>query len=282
MLDPRSRHVIAGIGILGLALVFVILLSTPSTLVGSSTTYVDTFATGRSGDAVPLSGFLEVGGGHGLPEGFANWTSGPDESGTGRWPGVANYYGADALAVRSYFTPGLYTPLNVFMLETRQVNVFHSLGASYRAVLGMEPIEEDAVMVPLNRSASPVRGLVPEALPMTRILVERVGGDGAVEERRLAYTFWVVEETWHSPTRATWVRAEIQVPPNGSHAAHDAVLRDFIGSLGARLFRLPDAEAEPLVAEMFMAQGLAGWMVLTTSVTVPGVVVAWGLRGGRR
>ncbi len=271
-------------GAVGLALVMVVLLSTPATLVGASTSYVDTHLAGRSGNAEPVAGFLDLADPEDLadfPLRLGAWEGGPDESRAGRWPRVAEYYDAEGLLVRAYSRPGLYVPLDVFILQTRQTHVFHSLEASYRAVLGMDTLSVTPVHLELNRESSEAPHLVPAAVPGSRLLVERVGADGP-EERRIAYTFWVIEEDWRVPTRATWVRAELIVPANGPYDAHDALILDFMGELGARLFRVPDPALEPLVVEILFAKGPLGGLAATGSVVAPTGAMAWGIREWRR
>ncbi len=231
------------IGFLLLALVIIILLSTPSSILASSVTTIDTELIHASGDAMSVRTMMDFGSSEHIaafPMIIGDWRGNDYETAK-----LKESLGADVMLMRAYSHPKIYQPVFFHILQSNNRSSFHPPIVCYPAlgytieeegrtnilVHNVSWVEEPLFGVPATKSLYHNVTISAKKL----IVVKESNADGKVTERRVVLYFYVKDNPLSSDT-VTIVRVSALAPVDGSYEGVLNICKDFMGDTFPYMF----------------------------------------------
>lgn len=281
MTDIARLPLVSGL-VLGLVIAG-LLVTSPAAFVGQGATFIDTTGWADEGGGAPVetTGYLRSSEDlDRVPSQFGEWNMTQDKSDEPGWQNVKETFKADALISRDYVKPGLYTPVNVFVIDSQFTRVLHSLPVSY----GLEGFEQNAsstVQLNVTNATWLAEDSPNQQIPVVEgTFVKTNATTGEVEERRLVHYYWVKRQAWGVTDHLTWVGTNMRVPSDGNITPHRELLANFTTSVTAQMFTPEASDVEDTVAQALVNERPLGPVLLGASVLVPVSLVGYGLWGG--
>jgi len=278
------------IGLLLLAFVIVILLSTPSMLLAKSITTIGTELSHATGDETPVRAMMDFGNNEHMqafPEQIGDW-KGSDYN-TSR---IAESLSADVLLMRAYSHPKLYQPVFFLIMQSTNRSSFHPPIVCYPA-LGYA-IEEEGKEMILVQNISWIeelplydtrkdkgKGEDKEGIYFNRtitisakklIVIKESGENGneKVIERRTVLYFYVKERPLASNT-ITMVRVSALAPLEGSYDGILNITKEFMGDTMPYMFEI--REEEPILFTVLASGSVSGKVALAMLFLAPFIII---------
>ena len=263
------------IGLLLLAFVIIILLSTPSMLLAKSITTIGTELSHATGDETPVRAMMDFGSNEHMqafPEQIGDW-KGSDYNTSG----IAESLGADVLLMRAYSHPKLYQPVFFLIMQSTNRSSFHPPIVCYPA-LGYTIEEEAKGEVPVHNvswAAGPWRSEKDVTFNGTisarkLIVVKESKEDGKVTERRVVLYFYVKESPFASNT-ITMVRVSALAPLEGSYDGILNITKEFMGDTMPYMFEI--REEKPMLFTVLASGSASGKVALVMLFLAPFIII---------
>lgn len=270
------------IGLLLLAFVIIILLSTPSMLLAKSITTIGTELSHAAGDETPVRAKMDFGSNEHMqafPEQIGDWTG--SDYNTSR---VAESLGADVMLMRAYSHPKLYQPVFFLILQSTNRSSFHPPIVCYPA-LGYTIEEEGKGEVPVHNvswAAGPWRsekferehGVLFNGTISAKklIVVKESKEEGKVTERRVVLYFYVKESPFGlTSNTVTMVRVSALAPLEGSYDGVLNITEAFMGDTMPYMFEI--REEEPILFTVLTSGSVSGKVALTMLFLAPFTII---------
>ena len=280
------------IGLLLLAFVIVILLSTPSMLLAKSITTIGTELSHATGDETPVRAMMDFGNNEHMqafPEQIGDW-KGSDYN-TSR---IAESLSADVLLMRAYSHPKLYQPVFFLIMQSTNRSSFHPPIVCYPA-LGYTIEEEGKEMIPVQNISwieelplydtrkDKGKGEDKEGIYFNRtitisakklIVIKKSGENGneKVTERRTVLYFYVKENPFGlTPNTVTMVRVSALAPLEGSYDGILNITKEFMGDTMPYMFEI--REEEPILFTALASGSVSGKVALVILFLAPFTII---------
>lgn len=274
-------------GTVALILVVAGLLSTPSMIFAKTVSVVDTELREQSPHAARVLTQYDLGDNASLqklPEKLGNWSL----THTYDWDSVATLLSANTMLSRDYERADLAQPVNLLIVQSRNVSTFHPAPVCYVAQGWTVPDDGQIVSVPVpNASWSQAQWLskgepyvfqgemTAKALDVTK----GIGTKNATEH--VALYVYLKREDWQITNDITWLRFEIDVPPGTGADAVLPILSDLFAQTVPHIFAFDAGHEQNLAESLVTRAGAAGYAVMAIGVAVPAGVIVSGMRTRR-
>jgi hypothetical protein len=270
------------IGFLLLAFVIIILLSTPSSILASSITTIDTELSHASGDETLVRTLMDFGNNEHIaafPMVIGDWRGNDYDTAK-----LKESLGADVMLLRAYSHPEIRQLVFFHILQSNNLSSFHPPIVCYPALgyaieeEGKENISVQNVswatkpMYPVLESRKEECGCFNGTFSAKKLIVVKESKeDGKVTERRVVLYFYVKDNPLSSDT-VTIVRVSALAPADGSYESALNICKDFMGDTFPYMFEF--REGEDIIAVQLAKSGIGGWLIIGALVSVPiGIIV---------
>jgi hypothetical protein len=267
------------IGLLLLAFVLIILLSTPSSLLAKSITTIGTELSHASASETPVRTLMDFGSTEHMrafPRQIGDWR-GMDYNASQ----TAERLGADVMLMRAYSHPNYYQPVFFLILQSMNRSSFHPPPVCY-AALGYS-IEEEAAEEVLVQNLSWAEGpwwaerdvsFNGTIAVKKLVVVKESEEDGKVTERRVVLYFYVKDNPFASDT-VTMVRVSALAPLDGSYDEILMVTKEFMGDTIPCMFEL--RREEPVLFTLLASGSVMGKVALVALFLPPLALIFYPL-----
>ncbi|CAD6493205.1 MAG: hypothetical protein EMLJLAPB_00473 [Candidatus Argoarchaeum ethanivorans] len=262
------------IGLILLALVVILLFSTPSTFFSSSITTIDTELSHASGKEIMVEMKLDFGNNEHMrafPMHIDGW-KGSDYN-TER---VAKSLGADVMLMRAYSHPESYQPVFLLIVQSDNRSSFHPPVICYPA-LGYTIEEEGKEEIPvhnvswvakpmysISESRKEEMGYFNGTISSKKLIVLKES-NGKVTERRVVLYFYVKEGI---PSKdITMIRVSSLAPTEGSYEGVLDLTRAFMGKTIPYMFE--PKEMQPTMFTIITSNSITGKLVVLLFLIIP-------------
>jgi hypothetical protein len=259
------------LGLLALALVMALLLSTPALMFSPGVTFIDSELYRSSGKETYVRTKMDLGKSEhvsALPHQLGVW-QGYDYDTTR----AKESLGTEVMLLRGYDRPGLYQPIFFLLIQAKTESSFHPPPICYTG-MGYEIEEEGKEQILVKEESwAETTSLSSMSIPMTRIVIFKKSG-GKVKERRVALYCYVKGNQFTSDT-ITMIRVEGLAPIEGSYEGILNMEKDFIASVIPYLFE-PSREAEwkPLALQL-IEMGSGGYLAIALMLFIPLAIIIY-------
>ncbi len=266
------------VGLLLLALVFILLFSTPSTFFARSITTIDTELSHASGKGIMVEMKMDFGNNEHMrafPRHIDGW-KGSDYN-TER---VAKSLGADVMLIRAYSHPESYQPVFFLIIQSRNRSSFHPPIVCYPA-LGYTIEEEGKEEIPVHNLswvAEPIYsisesrkkgiGYFNGTISSKKLVVSKES-NGKVTERRVVLYFYVKEGI--SSNNITMIRVSAITPIEGSYEGALDLTREFMGETVPYMFELQ--EKQPIMLTLITSNSVTGKLAVLLLLIIPFLLI---------
>ena len=273
------------IGLILLAFVVILLLSSPSLLLSKSISTIDTELSHASGDATPVRTRMDFGNNEHIrafPYVIGDW-KGTDYSSTR----VAESLGADVMLLRAYWHPNSYQPVFFLIMQSKNRSSFHPPIVCYPALgytieeEGKESVSVQNVswveepLFNLSEREKERFGCFNGTISVKKLVVVKES-DGNVTERRVVLYFYVKENPIASDT-VTMVRVSARIPIHGPVGSYETILnncKELTADALPYMFEFQQ-EKEDIIAVSLAKSGSAGWFVIAVLLGLPLLVILY-------
>jgi len=258
------------IGLLCLACVLVLLLSSPQSLFSREVSFIDTEIDQASGGAVTVRTKMDFGDSEHVRAfpmeidewvGFAYDTAATEQA-----------MGAAVILLRAYEKPTLDQPLFLVIMQAETNTSFHRPPVCY-AFQGYEIAEEGTETILVSDADWAEEG-TPKAIPVKKLVVFKEQ-DGVVTERRVVIYYYVKGNPVISDT-ITMVQVSAVAPIDGSY---DEILGEVKGFAALTLPYLFDPSADDNNGGILLLQlidwGPGGYVVVILMLIVPLAIILY-------
>jgi len=262
------------IGLIVLAFVVIILLSTPSTIFAQAITTIGTELSRATGDETVVRTKVDFGNNEHMRV-FAEQI--------GAWSGyeynttqMTAQLGADVMLMRAYSHPELYQPVFFLIMQSTKPSSFHPPIVCYPALGYTIESEEKEPIVVQNISWAEGRWLQKETPSNATIMVKKLivykeaEEDHRITERRLVLYFYVKERPF-DPSTITFIRVEALIPTEGSYDGMLAIASQFMGDTIPYMFEL--RREEPIIFVLLASRSLASKAALALLILIPLLII---------
>ncbi|RZB28821.1 MAG: hypothetical protein AEth_01823 [Candidatus Argoarchaeum ethanivorans] len=262
------------IGLILLALVFILLFSTPSTFFARSITTIDTELSHASGKEIMVKMKVDLGNNEHMrafPRHIDGW-KGSDY----KTDGVQKSLGADVMLMRAYSHPEAYQPVFFLIVQSDNRSSFHPPIICYPA-LGYTIEEDDKEEIPVHDvswAAKPIystwenrkeeRGYFNGTIPSKKLVVSK-GSNGKVTERRVVLYFYVKKGI--SSKDITMIRVSAIAPTEGSYEGTLDLTRAFMGETIPYMFE--PKEGQPTMFTLITSNSITGKLAVLLFLSIP-------------
>ncbi|RLG23640.1 hypothetical protein DRN76_05100 [Methanosarcinales archaeon] len=266
------------IGLLLLALLFILLFSTPSTFFARSITTIDTELSHASGREIMVEMKMDFGNNEHMrafPRHINGW-KGSDYN-TER---VAKSLGADVMLMRAYLHPESYQPVFFLIVQSRNRSSFHPPVVCYPA-LGYTIEEEGKEEIPVHNVswvAKPIysisesrkeeRGYFNGTISSKKLVVSKES-NGRVTERRVVLYFYVKEGI--SSNDITMIRVSAIAPTEGSYEGVLNLTRAFMGETVPYMFE--PQQKQPTMFTLITSNSVTGKLTVLLLLIIPFLLI---------
>ena len=234
------------IGLLILAFVFILLLSSPSMILARRVTMIGTELSYASGYELPVRTKLNLGNTEHMqafPKQIDGWTAFDYDTSQ-----LLEQLGADVMLMRAYAHPKSYQPIFFLIMQSHNRTSFHPPIVCYPA-LGYTVEDEGREIVTVPNTSwvedpwfSAIERRNETVLPVKKLVVVKNSPDtGEITERRVVLYFYVKEPPLSSDT-ITMVRVDALAPTDGSYDGILNVSREFMGKTIPCMFEVQRPE----------------------------------------
>jgi len=270
------------IGFTLLGFVSIILLSTPSSILASSITTIDTELSHASGDAMSVRTQMDFGNSEhvaAFPVITGDWRGTDDDTAK-----LKESLGADVMLMRAYSHPEIRQLVFFHILQSNNRSSFHPPIVCYPA-LGYTIEEEGRTNISVHNvswaseplistweSRKEECGCFNGTFSAKKLVVTKESNtDGKVTERRVVLYFYVKDNPISSDT-VTVVRVSALAPTDGSYEGVLDICKDFMGDTFPYMFEF--REEEDIIAVQLAKSGIGGWLIMGALVSMPiGIIV---------
>ena len=266
------------IGLLLLALLFILLFSTPSTFFARSITTIDTELSHASGREIMVEMKMDFGNNEHMrafPRHINGW-KGSDYN-TER---VAKSLGADVMLMRAYLHPESYQPVFFLIVQSRNRSSFHPPVVCYPA-LGYTIEEEGKEEIPVHNVswvAKPIysisesrkeeRGYFNGTISSKKLVVSKES-NGRVTERRVVLYFYVKEGI--SSNDITMIRVSAIAPTEGSYEGVLNLTSAFMGETVPYMFE--PQQKQPTMFTLITSNSVTGKLTVLLLLIIPFLLI---------
>ena len=266
------------IGLILLALVVILLFSTPSTFFSRSITTIDTELSHASGKEIMVEMKLDFGNNehmHAFPMHIGSW-KGSDYN----TEGVAKSLGADVMLMRAYSHPESYQPVFLLIVQSRNRSSFHPPVICYPA-LGYTIEEEGKEKIPVHNGSWVAKPMysIPESRKedmgyfngtiSSKKLIVLKESNGKVTERRVVLYFYVKEGI---PSKdITMIRVSSLAPTKGSYEGVLDLTRAFMGETIPYMFE--PKERQPTMFTIITSNSITGKLAVLLFLIIPFLLI---------
>ena len=271
------------IGLILLGFVSIFLLSSPSSILASSITTIDTELSHASGDAMSVRTQMDFGNNEqvaAFPREIGDWRGNNYETSK-----LEENLGADVMLMRAYSHPKIRQPVFFHILQSNNLSSFHPPIVCYPA-LGYTIAEEgkESISVPnvswveeplfaISESKKDELGGFNGTFSVKKlIVVKESNADGKVTERRVVLYFYVKGNPLSSDT-VTIVRVSALAPVEGSYEGVLDICKDFMGDTFPYMFEFQQGGA--IIAVRLAKSGIAGWSVIAVLFALPFLIILY-------
>ena len=287
------------IGVLAFVFVVILLLSTPSLILGKQISVIDTELSYASGHETAVKTRLDFGSNEhvqAFPREIGDWQSIVFNTSK-----LAESLRADVMLLRAYghtYANGTLKGEQVllFIMQSQNCSSFHFPLVCYPAV-GYTIEEEGTEQVAVPNASWAERLAIPETKlgeAVTSRLNERPYFNGSIsakklvifkesagekgESKRKVVLYFYVKENPFSTDKITMIRvsAHAAPPTNGSHGSEEAALnltKEFMAEVVPYLFEVRGGEEEEIIAVQLANAGVGGWLAIAALVSVPVAII---------
>jgi hypothetical protein len=265
------------LGLVVLAVVVLVLASSPALFFSPTVTFIDTELYRSSGKEIPVRTIAD----------FAS----PDVVASiprqiGKWQGsdydasqFKELLGADAIVLREY-TPSTFTqPLFFTVVQARTDSSFHPS----KVCLGGQGfvVQEEAKETISIDDATWVAGAKSASIPVAKLVVTKNSSDGQTVERRVILFFYAKGNQFYKDY-VTMIQVEALAPLRGSYEATLNEEKSFVSEAVPLLFG-PSHSTTDTVFSMLVNKGPVGYLILAVLCLTPLAIFAYPrLRGKSR
>lgn len=270
------------IGLIILAFVIIILLSTPSMILARSITTIGTELSRATGDETVVRTKIDFGNNEHM-QAFTtqvgDWTASDYNS-----TEIAEQLNTDVMLLRAYSHPRFYQPLEFLIMQSTNRSSFHPPVVCYPA-LGYTVEEESKELVTVqNISWAAERWMQKYEVSSVPIVVKKLvvvkkSDDGAVTERRVVLYFYVKERPFDANT-ITMIRVSALVPVEGSYEGGLGRTKVFMAETIPYMFEL--REEEPNFFTILASRSVIGKGVLILLFLAPVPFISYPHISNRR
>lgn len=263
------------LGLLALALVVILLLTTPAFLLSSGNN-IDSTLHHSSGDKVYVATEMDFGSEEHLntfPMKIEDW-QGFDYDTTEIKEGL----GVDIALLRGYTRPGIYQPIFFLIMQAQTEFSFHPPSICYPSQgYEIEELGEEKVLV---TDISGTETWLNTMIPLGKLVVFKESS-GEVTDRRVILYYYVKGNLFTSDT-VTMIQVEALAPINGSYEGILKVAKDFISLTIPYMFE-PNEEREwnPLALQL-AESGISGYLAIALLLTIPLAIMIYPMTRGHR
>lgn len=252
------------IGLLCLACILVLLLSSPQSLFSQQVSFIDTAIDQASGDAVTVRTKMDFGKSEHMrafPMKIGEWDGFDYDTAA-----TEEQLGADVIVLRAYHKPSLNQPLFFTIMQAETDTSFHRPTVCFPAQ-GYKIAEEGKDVI-LVTDAAWAEGGKPKEVPVKKLVVYKEE-DGAVTEKRVVIYYYVKGNPIVSAT-VTMIQVSALAPTVGPY---DEILGEVKGFAALSLPYLFDPSADDRDGKMLLQQllhwGPGGYVILILVLLVP-------------
>jgi hypothetical protein len=259
------------LGLLVLALVIALLLSTPTLIFSSGVTFIDSELYRSSGNEAYVRTKMDLGNSehvNAFPYQFGVWKGYDYDTAA-----LKESLGADIILLRGYERPGLYQPIFFLIMQAKTESSFHPPHICYPA-LGYEIEGEGKEQIPVEeKNWTETTPLSSTLIPTARLVVFKAS-EGRVIERRVVLYCYVKGNQFISDT-ITMIRVEALAPIEGSYDGILSVEKDFMTSAIPYMFE-PSYRGEwkPLALQL-IELGIGGYLTIAIMLFIPLTIIIY-------
>ena len=231
------------IGLLVLALVIIMLSSTPTMILTKSITTIGTELSHATEDETHVRTKMDFGSNehmNAFPLQVGNWTAYDYDT-----TQLAEKLDTDTMLMRTYKNPALDRPVFFLIMQSTSRSSFHPPIVCYPA-LGYPVEDEGKVQVPVQNASWAEGQWLSErdvtfngTITAKKIVVGKETGEGTVVERRVVLYFYVKDRPFASNT-VTMVRVSAIAPIEGSYDQVLDITKMFMGDTIPYMFELQE------------------------------------------
>jgi hypothetical protein len=287
MTEPEKKTAAAIIGLTALALVIVLLLSTPSMILAREVQLIDTELGRASGNEIYVYTKMDFGSNEHMrafPREIGSWRSVSYNISR-----LAEKLSADTMLLRVYANLSNGTlrdkPVSFSIIQSENYSSFHPPPVCYGG-LGYK-IEEDTTEEVLISNTTWARPPLTSAseqgeaerfnssssmLMSVKKMVVFKESEGKVTDREVVLYFYVKDNPLATDT-ITMIRASAHAPLNGSVDSALNTTEGFIGEAFPYMFEV--REKEDIIAVKLAKFGIVGWLMIGALISVPIVIAVY-------
>jgi hypothetical protein len=242
------------VGLLASAFLVSLLFTPVSYVTAQGVTFIDTELKEASPDRQFVQTLFNMGDRDALmslPKQLGEWQMVHEYN----WDRVASILNSDLLLSREYAKPGVYQPLNVVIVESRNLSSFHSAPVCF-TFQGYRVLQENTgIRIPTLGSPwareqwlqNVRQGVFAGAVGAKDLIVERpLAGGGSAHE--LALYFYVKNEQAQGSGAITWVRVSVPIPGPDNYQGQLLMAQELLGEIVPKLFTLRPPDVSVLGA----------------------------------
>lgn len=262
------------IGLLMLAFVIILLLSTPSMILARSITTIGTELSRATGDETNVRTKMDFGNNEHIqafPQQIGDWTA--YDYNTTR---MAETLGADVMLLRAYSHPKLYQPVVFLIMQSNNPSTFHPPIVCYPA-LGYTIEEEAKELVTVHNISWAAERWIERDMPSNvtvsvkkLVVVKESEKEGKVTERQVVLYFYVKERPFGSET-ITMIRVSALTPIEGSYDGMLDISKEFMGDTIPYMFEL--REEEPILFTILASGSVTNKVALAMLFLAPLTII---------
>ena len=289
MTEPEKKSaadaLIPIIGLIALALVMILLLSTPSEILAREVQLIDTELGRASGNEIYVATKMDFGSNEHVqtfPREIGDW-----RSFTINTPRFAESLNADAMLLRVYARLSNGTvrdkQVSFLIIQSENVSSFHPPPVCYNS-LGYkieEETTEEVLISNITWAQPPLTSASghehePEkagrfnssssmSMSVKKLVIFKES-EGKVKDREVVLYFFVKDNPLATDT-ITMIRASAHAPLNGSVDRALNITKGFMGEAFPYMFEV--REKEEIIAVKLAESGIGGWLIIGVLVSVP-------------
>jgi len=265
-MDFYKRYSVV-LGLLALAVVVVLLLSTPGFVFSKGVTFIDTELNESSGDETYIKTKVDFGSNEHIqsfPRQIGKWMGSDYET-----TKLKETLGADVLLMRAYVHPEYYLPIFLLISQSNSESSFHGVPVCFRAMgYDVDSDIKDEILIPARYwvdTKEPTSDT--SSIPIRRLLAHKESA-GSITERRVVL-YWYIKGNEFTSDTITMIRVSTTAPVEGSYDSIVELEKDFTSQCVPYLFELSDDETEQTLIVQLANSGPGGYALIVLLLSMP-------------
>ncbi|MDY6834507.1 MAG: exosortase-associated EpsI family protein [Chloroflexota bacterium] len=254
-------------GLLVLAGVMVLLLSTPGFVFSKGVMFIDTELNESDGDETYIKTKVDFGSNEHIqsfPQQIGKWIGSDYETDK-----LRETLGADVLLMRAYVHPEYYLPIFLLISQSNSESSFHGVPVCFRAMgYSVDSDIKDEILIPDGDWVGDKEPASNSSLIPIRRLIAHKESDGSITERRVVL-YWYVKGNEFTSDTITMIRISTTAPIEGSYDAIVDLEKDFTSQCVPHLFELSDEKSEQTLIVQLSNSGLGGYILIILLLSTP-------------